>query len=92
MHCPPPSVNDWTVRALHLMQGSNARLVSSMPKVFAEAGRLDELRAALERSLREHSATSEIAVLALQKPGGLAGADPSRAAQRHPLRLRTRPA
>ncbi|MEO8439762.1 MAG: GreA/GreB family elongation factor [Spartobacteria bacterium] len=49
----------WTVRALQLMQGSNARLVSSMPKVFAEAGRLPELRAALDRSLREHSATSE---------------------------------
>ena len=50
----------WTVRALQLMQGSNARLVSSMPKVFAEAGKLDELRAALDRSLREHSATSEM--------------------------------
>ncbi len=50
----------WTQRALQLMQGSNARLVSSMPKVFAEAGQLDALRAALERSLREHSATSEM--------------------------------
>jgi transcription elongation GreA/GreB family factor len=31
-----------------------------MPKVFAEAGRLNDLRVALERSLREHSATSEM--------------------------------
>ncbi len=61
LHALPAALGErWTVRALHLMQGSNARLVSSMPKVFAEAGKLDELRAALERSLREHSATSEM--------------------------------
>ena len=61
LHALPAALGErWTVRALYLMQGSNARLVSSMPKVFAEADRLDELRAALERSLREHSATSEI--------------------------------
>src|SRR4029434_5882110 len=40
--------------------GSNARLVSSIPKHFVEAGNLEERRAALERSLREHSATSEM--------------------------------
>ena len=31
-----------------------------MPRVFAEAGKQDELRTALDRSLREHSATSEM--------------------------------
>ena len=61
LHVLPAALGErWTVRALQLMQGSNARLVSSMPKVFAEAGRLDDLRAALDRSLREHSATSEM--------------------------------
>ncbi len=61
LHSFPAALGDrWTTRALQLMQGSNARLVSSMPKVFAEAGKLDELRAAYERSLREHSATSEM--------------------------------
>ncbi len=61
LHVLPAALGErWTQRALQLMQGSNARLVSSMPKVFAEAGKLDGLRAALERSLREHSATSEM--------------------------------
>ncbi len=61
LHVLPAALGErWTVRALQLMQGSNARLVSSMPKVFAEADKLDELRSALDRSLREHSATSEM--------------------------------
>jgi transcription elongation GreA/GreB family factor len=61
LHALPAALGErWTVRALRLMQGSNARLVSAMPKVFAEAGRQDDLRTALDRSLREHSATSEI--------------------------------
>ncbi|CAN5448078.1 transcription elongation factor GreA [soil metagenome] len=61
LHALPAALGEsWTSRALQLMQGSNARLVSSMPKVFAEAGKLEDLRLALERSLREHSATSEM--------------------------------
>ena len=61
LHALPAALGErWTARALQLMQGSNARLVSSMPKVFAEAGKLEELRTALDRSLREHSATSEM--------------------------------
>ncbi|MGI8889344.1 MAG: GreA/GreB family elongation factor [Chthoniobacterales bacterium] len=60
LHAFPAALGErWTVRALQLMQGSNARLVSSMPKVFAENGKLEDLRVALDRSLREHSATSE---------------------------------
>ncbi len=61
LHVLPAALGErWTVRALQLMQGSNARLVSSMPKVFAEAGKTEEFRVALDRSLREHAATSEM--------------------------------
>src|SRR5207237_1260164 len=47
----------WTIRALHLMQGSNARLVSQIPRIFAEAGQPEALRPAPDRSLPEHSST-----------------------------------
>jgi transcription elongation GreA/GreB family factor len=61
LHALPAALGErWTARALQLMQGNNARLVSALPKVFAEAGKQEELRAALDRSLREHSATSEM--------------------------------
>ena len=61
LHALPAALGErWTVRALQLMQGNNARLVASLPKVFAEAGKEAELRTALDRSLREHSATSEM--------------------------------
>jgi transcription elongation GreA/GreB family factor len=61
LHALPAALGErWTARALTLMQGNNARLVSAVPKVFAEAGKEEELRAALDRSLREHSATSEM--------------------------------
>ena len=61
LHALPAALGErWTIRALQLMRGNNARLVSAMPKVFAEAGKEEELRAALDRSLREHSATSEM--------------------------------
>jgi transcription elongation GreA/GreB family factor len=64
LHALPAALGQrWTVRALQLMQGSNARLVASLPKIFAEAGNAEELRAALDRSLREHSATSEVLFL-----------------------------
>ncbi len=49
----------WVERALLLMQGSHARVVGQLPKVFAETGRQADLRAALERGIREHSVTSE---------------------------------
>ncbi len=61
LHAFPAALGErWSTRALQLMQGSNARLVSQMPRVFEEAGRQEELRQALDRSLREHSATSEM--------------------------------
>jgi transcription elongation GreA/GreB family factor len=52
----------WTTRALRLMQGAHGRMVAQIPHVFGEAGRHEELRTALERSVREHSATSEMLV------------------------------
>ena len=61
LHVLPKALGEnWTKRALLLMQGSNARLVGQMPRVFAENGKEDELRSAFNRSLREHSATSEM--------------------------------
>jgi len=52
----------WTERALQLMQRSHGRMVAQIPRIFSEAGPHNELRAMLERSIREHSATSEMLV------------------------------
>ncbi|MBA3963029.1 MAG: GreA/GreB family elongation factor [Chthoniobacterales bacterium] len=61
LHVLPAALGErWTVRALQLMQGNNARLVGQMARVFADNGKQDDLRTALDRSLREHSATSEV--------------------------------
>ena len=60
----------WTVRALQLMQSNHARAVLQVPRVFAEAGMQDELRAFLQRGIREHSVTSETLVwLCRERPG-----------------------
>ena len=50
----------WTDRALYLMQESHGRMVAQIPRVLSEAGKHEELRMTLERSIREHSATSEM--------------------------------
>jgi transcription elongation factor GreA len=50
----------WTERALHLMQGSHGRMIAQIPRILSEAGQHVELRTMLERSIREHSATSEM--------------------------------
>jgi transcription elongation GreA/GreB family factor len=50
----------WTTRALQLMQSNHARAVLQIPRVFTDEGRQDELRAFLERGIRDHSLTSEI--------------------------------
>ena len=50
----------WTERALYLMQGSHGRMVAQIPRILSEAGQHAELRTMLERSIREHSATSEM--------------------------------
>ena len=52
----------WSVRALQLMQSVHGRMVAQIPHVFREAGKKAELDTMLERSIREHSATSEMLV------------------------------
>jgi len=50
----------WTDRALYLMQESHGRMVAQIPRILNETGKHEELRITLERSIREHSATSEM--------------------------------
>src|SRR5256714_2281965 len=52
----------WSARALQLMQSVHGRMVAQIPHVFRDAGQHAELQTMLERSLREHSATSEMLV------------------------------
>jgi transcription elongation GreA/GreB family factor len=52
----------WTQLALRLMQGNQPRMIGQIAKVFAEAGQQNELHDALDRSIREHSATSEMLI------------------------------
>jgi transcription elongation GreA/GreB family factor len=52
----------WNARALQLMQATHGRMVAQIPHVFRDAGQHAELQTMLERSLREHSATSEMLV------------------------------
>src|SRR2546423_5010095 len=59
----PTALGDrWSARALQLMQATHGRMVAQIPHVFREAGQHAELQEMLERSLREHSATSEMLV------------------------------
>ncbi|HET9419101.1 MAG TPA: hypothetical protein VFO30_07155, partial [Chthoniobacterales bacterium] len=50
----------WSARALQLMQATHGRMVAQIPHVFRDAGQHLELQKMLERSIREHSATSEM--------------------------------
>ena len=59
----------WTNRALQMMLSNNARAVMQLPRVFAEEGKQDELRAFLERGIRDHSVTSEILVWLCKERG-----------------------
>ena len=52
----------WTERALQLMQGNHGRMIAQIARVFSELGQDTEVKAMLERSIREHSATSEMLV------------------------------
>ncbi len=52
----------WTQLALRLMQGNQPRMVGQIARVFAEAGQPGELHEAFDRSIREHSATSEMLI------------------------------
>jgi transcription elongation GreA/GreB family factor len=52
----------WSARALQLMQATHGRMVAQIPHVFRDAGQHAQLQEMLERSVREHSATSEMLV------------------------------
>jgi transcription elongation GreA/GreB family factor len=59
----PAALGDtWTTRAFQLMQSQHARAAASLPKVFAENGKQAELRAFIERGVRDHSLSSETLV------------------------------
>ena len=60
----------WTVRGFQLMQSNHARAVLQMPRVFVEAGLQSELRAFLDRGIREHSVTSEALVWLCKERSG----------------------
>ncbi|PZR74353.1 MAG: hypothetical protein DLM73_08150 [Chthoniobacterales bacterium] len=63
LHALPAALGPaWTTRGLQLMQSNHARAVLQIPRVFVEAGLQDELRAFLQRGIREHSVTSEVLV------------------------------
>jgi len=52
----------WTERALRLMEASHGRMVAQISRILNEAGQSAELRTMLARSIREHSATSEMLI------------------------------
>src|SRR5256714_8121080 len=52
----------WTERALHLIQRSHGRMVAQIARILSEGGQHADLREMLERSIREHSATSEMLI------------------------------
>src|SRR5437588_11404406 len=55
----PRALGDaWTRRAWQMMVSKNPRLVGQIPKIFAENGKIDELRTLLERAVREDCASS----------------------------------
>jgi transcription elongation GreA/GreB family factor len=52
----------WKERALRLMEASHGRMVAQIPRILNETGHHAELRTMLERSIHEHSATSEMLI------------------------------
>lgn len=52
----------WTRRAWDFMRGSHGRVIPQVARLFTENGRQEELHEFLDRSIREHSATSEMLI------------------------------
>jgi transcription elongation GreA/GreB family factor len=52
----------WAERALHWMERSQGRMVAQIARILGEGGQHVELQTMLERSIREHSATSEMLI------------------------------
>jgi transcription elongation factor GreA len=59
---PPALGPRWTEQALHWMERSHGRMVAQIARILSEGGQHAELREMLERSIREHSATSEMLI------------------------------
>ena len=51
---------DWDRRLLHIFQDAGYRIVAEIAKVFVENQRTEDLRQYLVRSIRDHSASSDI--------------------------------
>jgi transcription elongation GreA/GreB family factor len=51
---------DWDRRLLHILQDASYRIVAEIAKVFVENGRAQDMRQYLVRSIRDHSASSDI--------------------------------
>jgi len=52
--------DDWPAKALTLVQRSSTRVSAEAARTLEEKGKLDSLLNALDRSIREHSVTSEV--------------------------------
>lgn len=52
----------WNRRAWDFMRGTHGRVIPQVARLFVESGRQQELYEFLDRSLREHSATSEMLI------------------------------
>jgi transcription elongation GreA/GreB family factor len=51
---------DWDQRLLHIFQDAGYRIVAEIAKVFSENKRAEDVRLFLVRSIRDHSASSDI--------------------------------
>jgi transcription elongation GreA/GreB family factor len=59
----PSALGDrWILRAWDFLRGSHPRIIPHVARLFTENGRQGELHEFLDRSIREHSATSEMLI------------------------------
>lgn len=59
----PDALGDrWIRRAWDFMRGTHPRVIPQIARLFTEGGRQTELHEFLDRSIREHSATSEMLI------------------------------
>jgi len=56
---PEAFPNDWTSRLLSILQAAGYRVIGEIAKILAEHGQTEELRQTLNRSIKEHSISSE---------------------------------
>jgi len=66
----PSALGDrWSQVALRFMHSNHSRLIGQMAKVFSESGQSAALDEAFDRSIREHSATSEMLIWLIKGRG-----------------------